>query len=145
MRPAFDYKLLHPLATAGSPQIIRPDGVLELHACLSRPIALERGAPPVVIDCGIALDLRDPEVLALIFPAPGWSNKLGVVFPGGLEIREAGFKGEWQLALANRGLCERVMIRPGNIIAHARFVPTLNPVVREASLYDDWFRRKAMR
>lgn len=144
MRPAFDYKLLHPLAVAPT-DALTPAGVLQLHACLSRPVALVRNAPPVTIACGIALDLCDPEVMAILFPAPGWSAKLGVVFPGGLEFREAADKTEWQLALANRGPCEQVIVRPGNIIAHARFVPTLNPVMREASLYDDWFRRQANR
>lgn len=144
MRPALEYKLLHPLAVAPT-YALSTTGILPLHACLSRPVALLRNAAPVNIPCGIALDFQDPTVLAILFPAPGWSAKLGVVFPGGLEIREAGNKAEWQLALANRGSIEQVIVRPGNIIAHARFVPAMNPVLREAALYDAWFRRQASR
>lgn len=103
-------------ATTGS-------AAMDLRACLSAP---ERLAPDqrVSIPTGLALNMMDPGLVAIIASRSGLALRHGVRVAQGIGVIDADYHGEICVLLTNDG-AQPYEIRPGERIAQLFFQPVV--------------------
>lgn len=131
MPPDIELKILDPrLATWGLPAYqSAAAAAIDLHACIDAPLALEAGAPAVLVPAGFALSIGDPLVCAVILPRSGLGHREGLVLGNGAGLIDADYQGEIKVSLVNRKPpgSAPVTIEPGARIAQMLFLPVLRP------------------
>lgn len=106
---------------------------LDLRACLDQELALEPGASEL-IPTGIALNIEDPELAAVILPRSGLGHKHGIVLGNLVGLIDSDYQGEVFISCWNRGR-DAFTVQPGDRVAQLVFVP----VVRAAfDIVDDF-------
>lgn len=108
-------------ATSGS-------AAMDLRACIENPISLsptERLAVPT----GIALNMMDPGLVAIVASRSGLSLKHGIRVAQGIGVIDSDYHGEIKVILANDSTTD-YEIQPGERIAQLLFQP-----VRQVSLH----------
>jgi dUTP pyrophosphatase len=111
---------------------------IDLRACIDAPIALEPQAPATMIPSGVAILIKRPDVVAFLLPRSGLGARLGIVLGQAVGTIDPDYAGPWIVPLVNRNGAgtEPVVIKPGDRIAQAVFLPLLRPhfrVVQEFS------------
>jgi len=107
---------LPPRATSGS-------AGLDLRACLDAPLTLEPGKTELV-PTGIAINLRDPGLAAVLLPRSGLGHKHGIVLGNLVGLIDSDYQGQVMVSVWNRG--ERAYtIQPGERIAQLVVVPVV--------------------
>jgi len=106
---------------------------LDLRACLDAPITLTPGER-TLIKTGIAINMMDPGLAAIVASRSGLSLKHGVRVAQGIGVIDADYHGEIGVILANDG-AEPYVIQPGERIAQLMF----QPVVQVGLHYVDEF------
>ena len=130
----FELKVLDPrLADWGLPawQSDMAAGI-DLRACIDAPIALEPQAPATMIPSGVAILINRPDVVAFLLPRSGLGARLGIVLGQAVGTIDPDYAGPWIVPLVNRNGAgtEPVVIKPGDRIAQAVFLPLLRPRFR---------------
>ena len=134
MENVVEVKILNPLvgreiplpeyATAGS-------AGMDLRACIKEPLSLEAGFTHI-IPTGLALNIRDPGLMALLAPRSGLGIRHGIVLANLVGIIDSDYHGEILVGLWNRGQ-ETFIVHPGDRICQMIFMPvtqvTLRPVI----------------
>lgn len=106
---------------------------LDLRACLDQELALAPGASEL-IPTGIALNIEDPELAAVILPRSGLGHKHGIVLGNLVGLIDSDYQGEVFISCWNRGR-DAFTVQPGDRVAQLVFVP----VVRAAfDIVDDF-------
>jgi len=106
---------------------------LDLRACLDQELALEPGASEL-IPTGVALNIEDPELAAVILPRSGLGHKHGIVLGNLVGLIDSDYQGEVFISCWNRGR-DAFTVQPGDRVAQLVFVP----VVRAAfDIVDDF-------
>ena len=106
---------------------------LDLRACLDDTLELAPGATEL-IPTGIALNIEDPELAAVILPRSGLGHKHGIVLGNLVGLIDSDYQGEVFISCWNRGAAA-FTIQPGDRVAQLVFVP----VVRAAfEMVDDF-------
>jgi dUTP pyrophosphatase len=103
-------------ATAGS-------AGLDLRACLDTELQLEPGST-CLIPTGIALNIADPELAAVILPRSGLGHKHGIVLGNLVGLIDSDYQGELFISCWNRGH-DSFTIEPGARVAQLVFVPVV--------------------
>ena len=103
-------------ATAGS-------AGMDLRACIEAPITVAAGET-VLIPTGIAIDMRDPHMAAMILPRSGLGHKHGIVLGNLVGLIDSDYQGEIKISCWNRS-AENYTIEVGERIAQLVFMPTL--------------------
>ncbi|HYD97716.1 MAG TPA: dUTP diphosphatase [Noviherbaspirillum sp.] len=124
--PAPDY------ATDGS-------AAMDLRACISAPLAIPPGGRELV-KTGLAINMMDPCLVAIVASRSGLSLKHGVRVAQGIGVIDADYHGEIGVILANDGT-EEYVVRPGDRIAQLMF----QPVVQVALHFVDRFSTQTER
>lgn len=96
---------------------------LDLRACIATPRTLapdERLAVPT----GLALDMQDPHLVAIVASRSGLSLRHGLRVAQGIGVIDSDYHGEIQVLLANDGT-EAYDIQPGERIAQLLFQPVV--------------------
>jgi dUTP pyrophosphatase len=106
---------------------------MDLRACISSPVALPPGGQQL-IKTGIALDMADPGLVAVVASRSGLSLKHQVRVAQGIGVIDADYHGEIAVILANDG-SEEYIVNPGDRIAQLLF----QPVVQVALQFVDSF------
>jgi len=112
---------------------------LDLRACLEAPLSLAPGAR-ALIKTGIALNMMDPGLVAIVASRSGLSLKHGVRVAQGIGVIDADYHGEIGVILANDGT-QPYLIQPGERIAQLMF----QPVVQVGLHYVDAFSTQTER
>jgi len=112
---------------------------MDLRACLDAPITLAPGAR-TLIKTGIAINMMDPGLVAIVASRSGLSLKHGVRVAQGIGVIDADYHGEIGVILANDG-GEPYVVQPGERIAQLMF----QPVIQVALHYVDEFSVKTER
>ncbi|MES2204582.1 MAG: dUTP diphosphatase [Pseudomonadota bacterium] len=122
-----DLKIVNPLignkialpeyATSGS-------AGMDLRACIEMPLTIAAGET-VLIPTGIAIDMRDPNMAAIILPRSGLGHKHGIVLGNLVGLIDSDYQGEIKISCWNRS-AEGYTIEVGERIAQLVFMPTLN-------------------
>lgn len=106
---------------------------LDLRACIDRELLLEPGASEL-IPTGIALNIEDPGLAAVILPRSGLGHKHGIVLGNLVGLIDSDYQGEVFISCWNRGR-DTFTVQPGDRVAQLVFVP----VVRVAfDIVDDF-------
>ncbi len=98
---------------------------LDLRACIDDALVL-RPADCELIPTGIAIDIRDPSVAAVLLPRSGLGHKHGIVLGNLVGLIDSDYQGQVFVSCWNRGGSE-FTIEPGDRIAQMVFVPVVRP------------------
>ncbi|MEX2517493.1 MAG: dUTP diphosphatase [Gammaproteobacteria bacterium] len=110
-----DFELPH-YATDGS-------AGMDLRACLDAAITVAPGQTQL-IPTGLALNIADPALAAVILPRSGLGHKHGIVLGNLVGLIDSDYQGELFISCWNRGH-ESFTIEPGDRIAQLMFVPVV--------------------
>ena len=94
---------------------------IDLRACIDAPLVLAPGATELIAS-GIAVDMRDATMAALVLPRSGLGHKHGIVLGNLVGLIDSDYQGEIKVSCWNRG-SETFSIAPGERIAQLVFVP----------------------
>lgn len=161
-RPAVEIRRVRPdlLARLGG----LPDyqsawaAAIDLIACIEAPLALHPLDGAVLVPTGIALNMRDAGMMALIFPRSSMGHKRGLVLGNGTGLIDPDYQGEIMVSACSRLPAVRrpedadgqlglpfmpalidegnvIVIQPGERIAQLVFVPVLRPVLEEVEAF----------
>ncbi|TDP74145.1 dUTP diphosphatase [Roseateles toxinivorans] len=111
---------------------------LDLRACIAEAITLEPGGRALV-KTGLAINMMDPGLVAIVASRSGLSLKHGVRVAQGIGVIDADYHGEIGVILANDGQLPYV-VQPGERIAQLMFQPVVQvalQVVEEFSTVTD--------
>lgn len=115
MSPLIKTKIPMPVyATVGS-------AAMDLHACCESPITIPAGSRGSV-PTGIAIELPNQDLVALIFPRSGLASKHGISLSNAVGVIDSDYRGEIICLIKNDGDREFV-IQPGDRIAQIAFFP----------------------
>jgi dUTP pyrophosphatase len=104
---------------------------LDLRACLAEPLLLGRGSRHL-FKTGLALNIMDPGVVAIVASRSGLSLKYGIRVAQGVGVIDADYHGEIGVILANDG-SEDYLVQPGERIAQLLFMPVIQCSLRYVS------------
>ena len=118
---------------------------VDLRACIDAPLAIEAGAPAVLVPAGFALHIRDPLLCAVILPRSGLGHKQGLVLGNGSGLIDADYQGPILVSLVNRNPpgSPPAVIEPGARIAQMLFLPIVRPVFALVEVFGEATERGA--
>lgn len=96
---------------------------LDLRACLDNNLELEPGAAEL-IPTGMALNIEDPELAAVVLPRSGLGHKHGIVLGNLVGLIDSDYQGEVFISCWNRGQAA-FTVQPGDRVAQLVFVPVV--------------------
>lgn len=120
-------RIVNPLL--GSTTIPLPDyatggsAAMDLRACLDAAHTLQPGER-FPVPTGLALNMMDPGLVAIVASRSGLSLKHGIRVAQGIGVIDADYHGEIKVLLANDGVAPYV-IKPGERIAQLLFQPVV--------------------
>ena len=107
---------------------------LDLRACIEAALVVQGGACEL-IPSGIAIDIRDPGVAAVLLPRSGLGHKHGIVLGNLVGLIDSDYQGQVFISCWNRGT-HSFTIEPGDRIAQMVFVPVIRPKLTEVSEFE---------
>ncbi len=107
-------KFLPSYATPGS-------AGLDLRAAVPDPVTLSPG-DRLLVPTGIAIDIRDPELVGVVASRSGLSLRHGIRVAQGIGVIDSDYHGEIGVILANDGHAPYI-VSPGDRIAQLLFLP----------------------
>lgn len=111
---------------------------IDLHACVDAPLALEPGAPPVLIASGIAVHMADAGMAALVLPRSGLGHRKGLVLGNLVGLIDADYTGPVMVSAWNRNPSgEPIVLQPGERFAQMMFVPVIRPRFRVVARFSE--------
>lgn len=119
-------RIVNPLLGASiEPPSYATDGAaaMDLRACIAQPVTLAAGAR-LLVKTGIAINMMDPGLVAIVASRSGLSLKHGVRVAQGIGVIDADYHGEIAVILANDSEAA-YLIQPGERIAQLMFQPVI--------------------
>ena len=107
---------------------------LDLRACIGSDLELHPSACEL-IPTGIAIDIRDPQVAAVLLPRSGLGHKHGIVLGNLVGLIDSDYQGQVFVSCWNRGT-QMFTVRPGDRIAQMVFVPVIRPSLVEVEEFE---------
>ncbi len=96
---------------------------LDLRACVPSSLVLEPGQTEL-IETGLAMHIKDPQLAATILPRSGLGHKHGIVLGNLVGLIDSDYQGPLMVSCWNRGKVAYT-IEPGDRIAQLVIVPVL--------------------
>src|SRR5690606_39518633 len=96
---------------------------MDLRACLREAVTLPAGGRTLV-KTGLAINMMDPGLVAIVASRSGLSLKHHVHVAQGIGVIDSDYHGEIGVILANDG-AESYTVRPGDRIAQLMFQPVV--------------------
>jgi dUTP pyrophosphatase len=96
---------------------------LDLRACIDEPVTLKPNHR-VLIKTGLAINMMDPSLVAIVASRSGLSLKHGIRVSQGIGVIDADYHGEIGVILANDSN-EPYVVQPGERIAQLMFQPVV--------------------
>lgn len=123
MKKTIDAKIVNPLlAKFGTPVYATPgSAAMDLRACIAEPKMLPARSQ-LLVPTGLAVDMQDAEMAALIVSRSGLALKHGLRVAQGIGLIDSDYHGELGVILANDS-DKAYVIQPGERIAQLMFVP----------------------
>lgn len=118
-----DYRIVSPLFQPDYLPQYETEGAagMDLRACLANPLMLAAGERKRV-PTGIALQLPNSQVVALVYARSGLAWRHGIGLPNGVGVIDSDYTGEIMVLLTNFS-DEPYTIHPGDRIAQIVFTP----------------------
>jgi dUTP pyrophosphatase len=96
-----EIKKLHPDAVVPKYQT-KGAAAIDLHACIVSPMIVRPQAPAILIPTGIAVWIRNPNYVGLMYPRSGNGHKLGMVLGNGTGVIDSDYQGPLSISVWNR-------------------------------------------
>ena len=96
---------------------------IDLRACIEAPVTIPPGGRHL-IKTGMAINMMDPGLVAIIASRSGLSLKHGIRVAQGIGVIDADYHGEIAVILANDG-AEPYLVSAGDRIAQMMFQPVV--------------------
>lgn len=106
---------------------------LDMRACLDEPLSLAPGGT-ALIPSGLAINLEDPGLAAVLLPRSGLGHKQGLVLGNLVGLIDSDYQGEIKMSCWNRGPGP-VRIEPGQRIAQLVVVPVIQVKLNVVSAF----------
>jgi dUTP pyrophosphatase len=109
---------------------------VDLVANISAKIIIGPGKM-VMIPTGIKIGIRNPHLVAMIYPRSGKSTRDGLILANGTGVIDSDYRGEIMVAALNRNLDTPCHVAPGERIAQMVFLPVAQPIFNVVSSLDE--------
>ncbi|MGE4545436.1 MAG: dUTP diphosphatase [Pedobacter sp.] len=96
---------------------------MDLRACIENPVTIEPGQTEI-IPTGLAINIHDPNHMAVLAPRSGLGIKHGIVLGNLIGVIDSDYLGELLIGVWNRS-GESFEIKPGERICQMMFVPVV--------------------
>ena len=100
---------------------------IDLRACIGVEIEIHPGETEL-IGSGIAINIKDPNVVGIIAPRSGLGIKKGIVLANTIGVIDSDYQGEIKIGLFNRGKITYI-VKPGERICQMLFMPVIKAVL----------------
>ena len=124
-------KILNPIVgeTISLPSYATEESAaIDLRACLHESVCIQPGET-VLIGCGIAISIGDPNIVGIIVPRSGLGIKRGIVLANTMGVIDSDYQGEIKIGLFNRSQ-NRYIVKPGERICQMLFMPVINAALK---------------
>jgi dUTP pyrophosphatase len=119
-----DVKILDPRLRGSLPQYATGGAAgLDLRACIDKPLTLAPGAAELV-PSGIAINLADPGLAAVVLPRSGLGHRHGIVLGNLVGLIDSDYQGQVMVSVWNRSAAA-FTINPMDRIAQLVVVPVV--------------------
>jgi dUTP diphosphatase len=119
-----DVKILDPRLRGSLPQYATGGAAgLDLRACIDEPLTLAPGAAELV-PSGIAINLADPGLAAVVLPRSGLGHRHGIVLGNLVGLIDSDYQGQVMVSVWNRSAAA-FTINPMDRIAQLVVVPVV--------------------
>ena len=111
---------------------------LDLSACINTQITLTVGECRF-IGSGIAINIDDPNLCAMIIPRSGLGHHHGIILGNSVGLIDSDYQGELLISIWNRSRVDYT-ISPGDRIAQLVFLPILRPTLQVVDSFEETIR-----
>jgi len=94
---------------------------MDLRACVKEPIEIQPGET-VVVCSGIAINIKDPNLVGFIVPRSGLGINKGIILANTVGVIDSDYQGEIKIGLLNRGQ-NPYIVKPAERICQMLFMP----------------------
>jgi len=101
---------------------------IDLRACLKEQIGIQPGET-VLVGSGIAINIKDPNIVGIIVPRSGLGIKKGIVLANTMGVIDSDYQGEIKIGLFNRSQ-NRYLVKPAERICQMLFMPVINATLK---------------
>ena len=101
---------------------------IDLRACLKEQIGIQPGET-VLVGSGIAINIKDPNIVGIIVPRSGLGIKWGIVLANTVGVIDSDYQGEIKLGLFNRSQ-NQYLVKPGERICQMLFMPVIKATLK---------------
>ncbi len=101
---------------------------IDLRACLKEQLGIQPGET-ILVGSGIAINIKDPDIVGIILPRSGLGIKKGVVLANTVGVIDSDYQGEIKIGLFNRSQ-NRYFVQPGERICQMLFMPVINATLK---------------
>ena len=101
---------------------------IDLRACLKEQIGIQPGET-VLVGSGIAINIKDPNIVGIIVPRSGLGIKKGIVLANTMGVIDSDYQGEIKIGLFNRSQ-HRYLVKPGERICQMLFMPVIKATLK---------------
>ncbi len=135
MKRSIETKIVNELVRKfGLPKYATPgSAAMDLVACIEEPIELGAGKH-VLVGSGIAINLQDPALAAMVASRSGLALKHQVRVSQGLGVVDSDYHGEIKVILQNDS-DTTYTIQPGERIAQLVFMPVVQVALNEVAAF----------
>ena len=110
----------------------------DLSAAIEEPMTIQPGEI-VRIPTGLAIELPDSDLVAMIYARSGLSVKHGITLPNGVGVIDSDYRGEIQVALWN--LSNKLYtVEPGERVAQLIIMPVVPTALKLTDTLEDTHR-----
>ena len=124
-------KIVNPLMGEGTPlPSYATDGsaAIDLRACLKEQIGIQPWHS-VLVGSGIAINIKDPDIVGIIVPRSGLGIKKGIVLANTIGVIDSDYQGEIKIGLYNRSQ-NQYTVKPGERICQMLFIPVIHATLK---------------
>jgi len=108
-------------ATAGA-------AAIDLRACIKEEIGIQAGET-VLVGSGIAVNIKDPNIVGLIVPRSGIGIKKGIILANTIGVIDSDYQGEIKIGLFNRSQ-KKYTVKPAERICQMLFMPVIRATLK---------------
>ena len=101
---------------------------VDLRACLKEQIGIKPGQS-VLIGSGIAMNIKDSNIVGIIVPRSGLGIKKGIILANTIGVIDSDYQGEIKIGLYNRSP-NQYTVKPGERICQMLFMPVINATLK---------------
>jgi dUTP pyrophosphatase len=108
---------------------------LDLRACLDQAVIIQPGET-ITIPSGLAINIHDPNLVAILAPRSGLGIKHGIVLANTIGVIDSDYQGEIKIGIRNQG-SESYSIQPGERICQMLFMPVVQATLRVVEAFSE--------